>query len=98
MAFESAILTFESAITLVFESAITLAAESAIILGESIFWKWRSFFVMMRGDHFGRVDFSGIAIIFCGDEIWKGDLCLGGEVRSLWESAIILDFECDHLS
>ena len=55
-------LAFENVITLVFESAITLTAESAIILGESIFWEWRSFFVMMRGDHFGRVNFVGIAI------------------------------------
>jgi hypothetical protein len=42
--FESAIaLLFESAI-FAFESAITLTAESAIILGESIFWEWRSRF------------------------------------------------------
>jgi hypothetical protein len=54
---------------------IVLAFKSAIILGESIFWEWRSFFVMMRGDHFGRVNFSGIAIIFCDDE-----------GRSFWES------------
>jgi hypothetical protein len=48
--FESAIaLLFESTI-FAFESAITLTAESAIILGESIFWEWRSFFVMTKGD------------------------------------------------
>jgi hypothetical protein len=56
-------------------NAIALAIQSAIILGESIFWEWRSFFVMTRGDHFGRVNFSGIAIIFCDDE-----------GRSFWES------------
>jgi hypothetical protein len=48
--FESAIaLLFKSTI-FAFESAITLTAESAIILGESIFWEWRSFFVMTKGD------------------------------------------------
>jgi hypothetical protein len=45
-------------------NAIALAIQSAIILGESIFWEWRSFFVMTRGDHFGRVNFSGMAIPF----------------------------------
>jgi hypothetical protein len=56
---------------------------------------------MTRGDHFGRVNFSGIAIVFCDDEIWKGDhfgrvnlsgiaiiFCDNEEVRSLWPSAI----------
>ena len=62
-------------IALVVESAIVVDFENAIILGESIFWEWRSFFVMTRGDHFGRVNFSGIAIIFCDDE-----------GRSFWES------------
>jgi hypothetical protein len=37
-------LGFERAINLIAESAITLTAESAIILGESIFWEWRSRF------------------------------------------------------
>jgi hypothetical protein len=64
LAFKSVIaLLFKSTI-FAFESAITLTAESAIILGESIFWEWRSFFVMMRGDDFGRVNFWGIAIPF----------------------------------
>ncbi|NCQ96794.1 MAG: hypothetical protein EWV75_04090 [Microcystis wesenbergii Mw_QC_S_20081001_S30D] len=34
----------------IFMNAIALAIQSAIILGESIFWEWRSFFVMTRGD------------------------------------------------
>jgi hypothetical protein len=32
----------------------------------------------MRGDHFGRVSFSGMAIIFCDDE-----------GRSFWESQFL---------
>jgi hypothetical protein len=27
----------------------------------------------VKCDHFGRVNFSGMAIIFCDDEIGKGD-------------------------
>ena len=53
-------------------------------------------------DHFGRVNFSGMAIVFCDDEIWKGDhfgrvnlsgiaiiFCDNEEVRSFWESQFL---------
>jgi len=45
-------LNFKIAIILVFESAIILIVESAII------------FFLIKCEHFGRVNFSGIAILF----------------------------------
>ena len=62
-----------------------LFGESAIILGELIFWG--------IGNHFGRVNFLGVAITFCGDEIGGGDRFLEGEeengdrFRLTWNSA-----------
>ena len=41
---------------------------------------------MMRGDHFGKVNFSGMAIIFCDDEgrsFWESQF-FGNSDRFLW--------------
>ncbi len=69
---ESAILAFKSAI-LAFKSAITLVVESAITL------------IVESAIILGESIFREWRSFFV---MTRGDLCLGCEVRSLWESAI----------